>query len=115
MSGLLIDLTAARAKRAVDLQAAMEATQAVLDNVAEIARGYASLAFTISGPLWSVNQQFAVDINRSQWRRMRSVVRRMTRLAHPQVKVQLAQWADVNFVDRLMTLGADVNAMWGSA
>ena len=110
MSAPVIDLGAARTKRAADLQAATEATQTVLDNVAEIARDYASLAFSVSGPIWLVSQRFAIDINRSQWRQLRSSVRRMTRKAQPGVRAQLLEWAEAVFTDQLAKLAAQRDA-----
>lgn len=110
MNAPIIDLSAARTKRAADLQAATEATNTVLDKVAQIARHYASLAFSVSGPIWLLNEQFAIDINRSQWRRLRSSVRRMTLKARPEVKVQLLDWADANFTDQLAKLAAERDA-----
>ena len=100
----IIDLDAARATRASELQAAREATDTVVTAVTKMAESYAEMAFSLSGTIRLQNEQFAVDVNRSQWRRALTTVKNATRKAQPSVRQQLRDFASHAFAERLHRL-----------
>ena len=100
----IIDLDAARATRASELQAAQEATDTVVTAVMNMAESYAELAFGLSGTIRFQNEQLAVDVNRSQWRRAMATVKKATRKALPRVREQLRNAASQVYTERLHQL-----------
>ncbi len=102
----VLDLSAARAKREADLKQAKAACETVLDYLTAVADSQARLAFSVSGPIWHYYQQFAIDINRSQWRRMRSTIRKTLKKACVgDAMAQALDFSDAVFVNRLAVLG----------
>ncbi len=111
----IIDLDTARAARTADLQAAREMTAAAVAGVTALAEGYADLAFSISGPVRLVNERLAVDVNRSQLRRVFATVRKATRQAVPEVRAQFRDLAGQSFATRLDTLIREHDRQRGAA
>lgn len=111
----IIDLDAARAARAADLQAAREMTDAAVASIAALAEGYATLAFSVSGPVRLANEQLAVDVNRSQLRRVIAIVRTATRQAVPEVRQQFRDLAGQAFAVRLDHLIREHDRQRGAA
>ena len=97
----IIDLGAVRATRAAELQAAKELTDTAIATVKAAAEGYAEMAFGLSGLVRLLNEQLAVDVNRSQWRRALSTVKAATRQATPEVRETFREIASQAFTHRL--------------
>ncbi len=97
----VIDLTAARAAKSAELQAAREMTDAAVAGVTAMAESYATLAYAVSGPVRLLNEQLAVDINRSQFRRALSTVRKATRGGVPEVRQQFRDLVGQAFAAKL--------------
>ena len=105
----VINLDAARNKKAADLKQAKAACDLVYEYLTAVADSQARLAFSVSGPIWHHHQQFAIDINRSQWRRMRSIIRKTLKKAFEvgDNKASALDYADAVFCNRLAVLGAE--------
>lgn len=97
----VIDLTAARAARAAELEAIRELTDAARAILTTLGEHYATLAFHISGPVRLLNEQLAVDINRSQLRRVHAIVGRATRGATPEIRKDRRDFAGNAFAAKL--------------
>ena len=97
----IIDLGTVRATRAAELQAAKDITATAVATVTTMAESYADLAFGLSGPVRFMNEQLAVDVNRSQWRRALSTVKAASRRATPDVREAFRKIASDAFASRL--------------
>ena len=105
MTGV-INLGAARAKRDAELEKAKAACETLVEYLTLIAENQATIAFSVSGPIWHHHRQFAIDINRSQWRRLRSTIRKTCkRVCVGDAMAQALDFADAVFVSRLAVLG----------
>ena len=82
------------------------ACETVLEYLTAVADSQARLAFSVSGPVWHHHQQFAIDINRSQWRRLRLMIRKTCKkVCVGDAMAQTLDFADAVFVNRLAVLG----------
>lgn len=97
----IIDLGTVRATRAAELRAAKELTDAAVAAVKAAVEGYAEIAFGLSGLVRLHNEQLAVDVNRSQWRRALSTVKAATRKATPEIRETFREIASQAFTHRL--------------
>ncbi len=76
-------------------------TAAAVAGVTAMAESYATLAYAVSGPVRLLNEQLAVDINRSQFRRALSTVRKATRGGVPEVRQQFRDLVGQAFAAKL--------------
>jgi hypothetical protein len=97
----IIDLGTIRATRAAEIQTAREMTATAVATVTKVAEAYADVAFSLSGPVRFADEQLAVDVNRSQWRRVLSIVRTSTRQGTPEIRKALRDVASDAFGRRL--------------
>ncbi len=97
----IIDLGTVRATRAAELQAAKELTDTAVATVKAAAEGYAEMAFGLSRMVRLHSEQLAVDVNRSQWRRVLATVKAATRQATPEIREAFRDIASQAFTERL--------------